>query len=378
VNRTLFVYPWDIAEEGAATVAARAREAGLDGLAVATSYHAGKFLRPHAPVHKTYFTDDGSVYFRHDPRRYGRIKPVENAAPELLGTIMALNREAPDLGLVSWTVGLHNSRLGTMYPELVARTAFGDALCNSLCPSQPAVRDYLVSLVSDIGANLPVREIMLETPGWQAYRHGHHHEFELIEFTPAAQALMSVCFCDACQGRAARAGIDAGALGRQVRGALEAFFEDGTPPFDPLTDAAWRPFLAWRAGVVTSLVAEIRAALILAVKLAVLPSVQSPNALCWIEGSDTAGLAKAADRLEIAAYRQGPKAIAEEISAVQAAAGAGATIGYIVRPTFPDLRNGAEVREAVAAVQAAGAVSVGFYNYGHMRLESLDWIRAAF
>jgi hypothetical protein len=189
---------------------------------------------------------------------------------------------------------------------------------------------------------------------------------------------MSICFCDACQGRAARAGIDAGALGRQVRAAMNAFFEDGTPPFDPLADPGWRAFLAWRAGVVTSLVEEIRAALILAVKLAVLPSVQSPNALCWIEGSDLAGLAKAADRLEIAAYRQGPRAIAAEIADVRAAAGPGAALGYIVRPTFPDLRDAAEVREAVAAVQAAGAVSVGFYNYGHMRLESLEWVGAAF
>ena len=68
---------------------------------------------------------------------------------------------------------------------------------NSLCPSHPDVRDYLVALCADLGANYPVREIAIETPGWQAFRHGHHHEFELIALSPRVETMLGTCFCDA-------------------------------------------------------------------------------------------------------------------------------------------------------------------------------------
>ncbi len=55
MQHCMYVYPWDLWQEGTAEVAARLRGAGLDAVSLATAYHAGKFLRPHAPRDRVWF-----------------------------------------------------------------------------------------------------------------------------------------------------------------------------------------------------------------------------------------------------------------------------------------------------------------------------------
>ena len=63
-------------------VADEIRALGLNTVTLAGSYHAGKFIRPHGKTGKVYFPEDGTVYFRADPKRYGTIKPVANSLSE--------------------------------------------------------------------------------------------------------------------------------------------------------------------------------------------------------------------------------------------------------------------------------------------------------
>lgn len=374
----LYVYPWDLRDEGAGPVADRLRAAGIDGVVLATSYHAGKFLRPHSPGGKVYFPEDGTVYFTPDPSLYRRLQPLRAGMAKDYDALRHLERTAGDLAVTAWTVGLHNTRLGQAHPDITTETAFGDRLVNALCPAQPDVRQYLTSLCLDTARQPGVSEIALETPGWQAFRHGHHHEFELIELPEPVQVMLGSCFCPACVAGATAAGVDAKGLAADTRRGLERFFTDGTlPATDPRTDPNWQAFHAWRAETVTSLVAEIRDRLPAAVALAVIPTTQTPNDLCWIEGSDLASLARVADRLEVPAYQTGPEAIAADAARVRDAAGAGARIGFILRPTYPHLGNATEVAEAVSSLRGLGAEPLSFYNYGHMRLSSLDWIAEA-
>ena len=378
MRKSIYAYAWDIQEEGVATVASRFQDAGLNAISVATSYHAGKFLRPHATGRRVYFPEDGTVYFRPDARRYGRIKPRVNSLVADFDVLKELETHAPDLDRIGWTIGLHNTPLGMAHPELTAQTVFGDPLFNSLCPSQPEVRAYLVALCSDLGTNYAVAELAIETPGWQAYRHGHHHEFELVDVSGRAEIMLGMCFCKACRTSARAYGVDVDGLAASTRRDLEQFFRSGSKPSrDPATHPDWHAFHAWRATAVAELVREIRGELHEQVALAVIPTVQSPNSLCWIEGSDLALLAEAADRLEVPAYQKGVRNISQDIAEVRAAAGASARIGYILRPTFPNLFNAEEVCDAVRAVTEAGAEAIAFYNYGHMRLESIEWIKTA-
>lgn len=375
--RGMYVYPWDLEEEGAAAILPRLLDIGIDSVSLAVSYHAGKFVRPHAPGRRVYFPEDGTIYFAPDMARYGRIEPRLNSCVGDYDPLRELAKHGADFRVTAWTVGLHNTPLGLEHPSLVAHNCFGDPLWNSLCPSQPDVRAFLVALCGDLAHNQPLHEISIETPGWQAYRHGHHHEFELIDLTPRAQILLGMCFCDACLAAASAAGIDAAALRARTAAELELFFADGVEPAtNPETDPDWRAFNAMRADTVTSLVAEILDTMPVAIDLAIIPSTQSPNSLCWIEGSDLAALAKIC-RLEVPAYQTGVPAILADAAQVRDAAGANVNIGYILRPTYPNLPSAADVRSAIAGLDAAGAGGISFYNYGHMRLSSLDWIATA-
>ncbi len=375
MRRGMYVYAWDLWEEGAGAVIARLRDAGLNAVSLATAYHAGKFLRPHAPTRKVWFPEDGTVYFRPDASLYGRLVPQAARMLENFDALTALETLAPDFHCTGWTVGLHNSRLGRAHPDLACQSAFGDPLVNALCPSQPEVRAYLVSLCADLGNHSAIDEIAIEAPGFQTYRHGHHHEFELIELTADAENLLGTCFCDACKTAARNAGLNADGLARQARRDLEAFFTDGAAPLmNHKTNPDWAALQAVRAATVTSLVAEVRAELALQVSLAVIPTVQSPNNLCWREGSDLAGLALAADRLEVPAYQCGPTAIAADMAEVRAAAGEKARLGFILRPTWPHVQDPGDLAASVQAATEAGAEIISFYNYGHMRLQSLNWI----
>jgi len=378
MRRGMYLYPWDLEEEGPAAILPRLRDAGLDSISLAVSYHAGKFVRPHAPGKRVYFPEDGTIYFTPEAARYGRIKPLVNSRAADGYDALAVLAAAGDFAVSAWTVGLHNTPLGLAHPDVVVRNAFGDPLWNALCPAQPDVQDYIVGLCTDLAANHPLAEISIETPGWQAFRHGHHHEFELIELTPRAQILLGMCFCPACRAGASAAGVDVAALWARTRAELELFFWEGAEPAtDPATDPDWRAFTAWRISIVNGLVQRIRDELPSSVGLAIVPTTQSPNDLCWIEGSDLAELATFC-RLEVPAYQNGVPAIAADIAYVRASAGPDARIGYILRPTFPNLATAVDVRAAVAACVADEAQSVSFYNYGPLRLSALDWIRAAF
>ncbi|MBR9650332.1 hypothetical protein [Thalassovita aquimarina] len=377
-RHSMYLYPWDLRDEGAQIVADRLRAAGIDSITLATSYHSGKFLRPHSPKGKVYFPEAGTVYFPPNAARYGRLASQRAQLAESYDALHELACHAPDLKVTAWTVGLHNSRLGKANPELTAQTVYGDPLINSLCPAQPEVQHYLIALCADTAAQEGVREIALETPGWQAFRHGHHHEFELIELHNAVQTMLGTCFCPACRKGVGEHGLDMGRLAQDTVTQLDRFFATGAVPgTDPATDPDWQALHEWRAGVVADLVAEIRATLPNAVKLAVIPTTQTPNSLCWIEGSDLSRLAAAADRLELPAYQCGVEAIENDAAEARNAAGAEADLGFILRPTFPHLTDAADVARAVQALRRLNPASVSFYNYGHFRLQSLDWIAAA-
>ena len=77
--KAIYTYAWDLAETGVAAASKEFRGLGLDTVTMAGSYHAGKFLRPHGKQGKVYFPEDGTVYFKADPSRYGAIKPAANS-----------------------------------------------------------------------------------------------------------------------------------------------------------------------------------------------------------------------------------------------------------------------------------------------------------
>ena len=147
---SMWAYPWDIIDEGVDTVADRLTTVGVSEVNVATNYHSIQTFNPHNPARRTFFSH-ASAYF-HPGDEYGRLKPIPNEMmgdDDWLATIDKGLRDTP-LDLNSWTIGCHNSRLGEANHDLTLESPHGDSLIFGLCPSQPAVREYLVSLLRDL------------------------------------------------------------------------------------------------------------------------------------------------------------------------------------------------------------------------------------
>jgi len=382
--RAIYAYAWDIAEVGVPDFVAETKALGLNTVTFAGSYHAGKFIRPKGRSGKVYFPEDGTAYFRTDPRRYGKIKPLENSVVKRQDTLKALCDT--DIAVNAWMVLLHNTRLGTLHPEATVENAFGDRYVYSLCPSAPEARDYAIALCRDVTESYPVIGVSLETPGFLPYQHGFHHEFALLKPNKWLDAQLGLCFCAHCVRGAATNGIDAASLKGRIAGTVEAYLGSDFDMPDDMAEAFWLAdvldgelgaYLRYRCETVTSLVAEIRASVRKDATVAVIPSVARPTGGAWYEGSDLAALARTADAVEACFYEPGVERVRADVFDVLRRVGDAGKLRGILRPAWPDLQSGSEVVGAVAALREAGIGDIAFYNYGHLRRASLAWIADA-
>jgi len=381
--RAVYCYAWDLAEAGVGSVADDLRARHINTITLAASYHAGKFIRPKGRTGKVYFPEDGTVYFRTTAERYDEIRPAANsimAQRDVLAEVC----ETSGLAANAWLVLMHNSRLGAAHPEATVTNAFGDSYVYSLCPSAPAARAYAVALCADVTDNYAVDGISLETPGFLPYAHGYHHEFALLRQNVWLDNLLGLCFCQHCRAGAAGAGIDAERLQGDVRRWVDDYLASELDFTDDMAAAFWLAdavldsdlgrFLRWRCEVVSSLVAEIRTAVRDDATVSVIPSVARPTGGAWYEGSDLAGLARAAGTIEACFYEPSVSRIEGDLWDIRRRLNGAGRLRGILRPGHPDLATRADVIAAVAALDAGGVEDIAFYNYGHLRQASLDWM----
>lgn len=384
--RAIYAYPWDLADEGVDQAVGQFRAMGLDTVTVAGSYHAGKFLRPHARSGKVYFPEDGTVYFDTDPSRYGTIKPRPNsmlADRDVVGELTS----HPGMATNMWLVLLHNTALGTVHPDSTVRNAFGDRYVYSLCPAAPEVRAYAIGLCRDVTERYPVAGLSLETPGFLPFAHGFHHEFALERPNRWLDAQLGLCFCDHCLGGAQAAGIDAGRLRARVAADVTAYLAGDVVYPDDMAEAFWladvqgdgdlRAFLDWRTSTVTALVREIRSAVRPDATVAVIPSVARPSAGAWYEGSDLPDLAEAAGVVEACLYEPTAERIRADLFDIRRRLGSRGRLRGLLRPAYPDFSSRGAFLQAMDAVVSAGIREVAFYNWGHIRQQNLTWIADA-
>jgi hypothetical protein len=374
--KAIYTYAWDLAEEGVDKAADQFLKLGLDTVTMAASYHAGKFLRPHGRSGKVYFPEDGTVYFHANPARYGAIKPVANRMLKERDVLRELT-DGKRMAVNVWLVVLHNTLLGSAHPEASVANAFGDRYIYSLCPAAPEARAYALGLAKDVTESYGVSGISLETPGFLPYAHGYHHEFALNMPNRWLDSLLGLCFCDHCVKGAQKAGIDALKLKAEVAQDIGDYLaSDADFPAD-MAEAFWHadtlgghqlgPFLLWRSGVVTSLVAEIRAGVRKDVNVAIIPSVARPTGGAWYEGSDLKALAEAAGIIEACFYEPAAARVKADLFDVKRRLRGKGKLRGILRPAYPDFAGEAEFMAAIEALVEGGVKELAFYNWGHLR-----------
>ena len=226
----MFTYAWDPEAEGYDRVVGELAGNGITHINLATAYHAGKFLLPHNPRHRTYFPEGGSIYFRPDLSRYGRVKSRVNSlvrhTDDPASRLLAV-ADQHGVGYVAWVVVMHNSWLGVRYPDAAMHTPFGDPVVHSLSPAHPDVREYTLALLGDLVSRSDVAAIMLESPGYMPYRHGWHHELNGVALDAVQERLLNIS-CNPCEVAAAgEAGIDAGRVQDAVADLLDRSWNEG-------------------------------------------------------------------------------------------------------------------------------------------------------
>jgi hypothetical protein len=382
----IWTYPWDVLDLGIETVVADIRDrAGLDGIDLATSYHAGRFFQPRSPRRKSYFPEDGTIYFQPDAALWAG-KAIVPKVANLVGEGDVLRelirqRDQTGLSVTCWTVCLHNTRLGMLHPGACVRNAFGDPYHYSLCPSHPDVRAYAVTLVKDLTRNYRPDVVQLESPGFMGYGHGFHHEKDGVGLTPEDDFLLSLCFCDACVKRASEAGVDAAAARRTVRLWIEEsaarevpsarwpdFAQAGADVFRDRSEI--EAFVRWRFEPVASLVTEIRAAADPATRIEVIDDG-------WRAGFDLPTLGSICDGIVFCAYDRVPAAVRADAAAARAALPPQCGLGVGMRLFHPEMTSARDVVERTQAAVQAGATDLHYYNYGLVPAARLDWVRAA-
>lgn len=406
MQTSLFVFAYDLVDEGYGHVLDTVRErAGAHAVTLACSYHHARDVFPHSPRRRVRFLEGGAAFFRPDPSRYAglTIQPIVSALTEDHDPLGRAVEEAGRRGMAvrAWTTNLHNTGLGSRHPDCALQNAYGDPYITCLCPANPHARAYLCALSADIAAR-GVEAILLESIGYHGFDHGYHHERSFVPLSPAARFLLGLCFCEHCTAALTAAGVDVAALRRFVRAELDLVFEgepsavEGLPveraTMGALAGGELGAMLDARRAIVTSLVAEIAAAVRAAGPARAIAMDMSGAALgyatgaptgdlahtrAWEDGLDLPAVAAAADGLAVLAYARDPARVRADLEAYAALLPPGARLTVGVRPMPPDCLAAAELPPKVAVLRALGAETMDVYHYGLMRLRQLDWVGAA-
>jgi hypothetical protein len=216
-----FVYPWDVVGDPAA--ADRVAGLGVAGVTLAAVYHATRALTPRHPAHKVVTTDRSAAYF--PLHRWAAPVPLAATTADPFGTA-AIQLDAAGLPVSGWAVLLHVDGVAA---GPVVRNAYGDRYPWALCAARPESVDYACAVAAAVAGRPGLATLELEACGWYGFGHLHAHDKTAgVALTGAADFLMSLCFCAACDSGYRAEGLEPERLRQLVTAALDRVFA-GTP-----------------------------------------------------------------------------------------------------------------------------------------------------
>ena len=403
---TMFAFATDLADEGVEVVLDNLQQrAGVSGVSLATAYHHARDIFPHNPVRKVRYLEGGTVFFQPDPAEYEStsLKPMPSALARERDMLAELVAATDARGMVahSWTVYMHNSRLGRLHPEACQRNVFGDPYQSALCPANPDARTYARALSRD-SARRGVKQILSESLSYHSLQHGDHHERYFLKFDARIHFLMSLCFCPHCLRWASEAGVDGAGIHGWARAELERFFDDSAAETDiaelSRADAAAMAggemggLLDVREQVITSLNAEI-ADDVARVSDARFQAIDMAGAArgyatgrpqggpvleyAWDAGVNVPAMAAVTHGLAAIGYAFDVERVRFDLEAYRKILPSGKPLSLALRPMAPDADGPENLTAKVRLARDMEIAWIDFYHYGLARLESLDWIGQA-
>jgi hypothetical protein len=382
---SLYCYLWDAVDKGLDSFSRVAQDLGLTHISVAASYHGGKALLPHNSKQPVYFIEDGAVYFRPASRFFAgtHLRPLVAQLVEKRDYFGDLVEKCRKRGVkaTAWTVALHNTHLGTTYPEISSQNVFGNRYFHSLCPSQPGVIAYLRGLARSL-ASYDIDAVEFETFEYVPFRHYAFLEKEGIAVTPMACLLLSLCFCPACQAVARKRGVSTRLLAKAVKEWLQEYFAGKNRSIAPVKElvhqiSGLNEYLEARFDVLSAAFENISALLHEHDKKVIFLTIGQEEDRDYLTGVDLRRVAQHADAVETLFYARRLDEAQSVVKALQKASGTDRPVYCAIRPGYPDASSSSDVAELTKSVLGAGATGVSYYNFGLLEETHMPWIRGA-
>lgn len=230
-------YPWDVLGDPA--FPDRVREAGLDAVTLALTYHSTRAATPLHPHRRFVDARHSALYRPVRDRAWAGRRLVPVAAdwvpgPDPAGAAVDV-LAAEGIPVNAWLVLAHNSRLGSLHPQLAVTNCFGEVYPYALCPAQEEVRAHCATLATEALRGLDpgtVHGVSLESAGQLGAVHLGCHEKTEGAYPPAVLRALSVCCCPACRELWRAAGLDPAEAVARLRRCADS--RDGLPvPAEP-------------------------------------------------------------------------------------------------------------------------------------------------
>lgn len=374
----IYLHPWDLLNGNAEKVFEKIAGWGINGINIATSYHAGYFLHSHNPDHKMYLAEDGVVYFPPNERFFQTtsIKPRQAQISKNFDCIGKAQQLCSKFGLkmMSWTVCNHNTPLGLKNPEHTITNIFGDSYPHALCPSSKQVRTYVRGMCKNIATDYDFDSIVLEANDFRGIPHGHHHERYGTILRSLEESLMSLCFCQWCIDLSNKNGLDLIAISQNIRKHMEVFFNE-SPIFpanlpsnlNQMLDSYPKliDMIGFRQDVESSLVRDIKTDL---------KQIGSTSLLA--QSSFRNDYSPNIDGFVVSCYGNSIDEITKKITHQRNISGSKKLFAGI-RTGFGEVLSQNTLAEMVISVQKSGGDGIGFYNYSETPIKVLNWIEPA-
>ncbi len=386
----LRAFVWDFAPEKMTSTFRRLRdEWGLDGISFVVSNPSKLLFLPNSEQGRFRYADEGAVCFRPERSWYADL-PVMPVASELCGRrnpLKEASEKAKEVGLrVSAVVTCcYNPLLGRKHPELTVQNALGDRILHLLCPANPVVREFLVRMVGDLVTNYPLDAVELEDLGYLTLMRARDVVTDLT-ITPAADHLLSRCFCEHCCRIASQSNIEIERVRFFLQTELEQFFIAPTEltqfpvewdVWEKLVEGEAQKVLHMRMDIVSSLLALLVEQIAHKHDKRVHVEGHLLPATLWQIGIDRHKLSELAHAIEVDAKEVAPDRLPPYLILNRQVFGNQTELWVRLHPSERFVPNKQAFLAQVRACKEQKVDGVVIVGYGSLRRQNWDWIQEA-
>lgn len=240
----VYCYPWDLLDEGVdAALDCLVDRAGATGLTLVAACDELEQFRPHANAQPRIYRTAGGVFFQPDPACYAttRLSPPLWDQHRKLDAVAGIASHCADhrFDLRLAINPFDSTRLVAKHPQIARKNAYHIASRAAMCPSNPDVQDYLLSMIKDLSTYDDVSALVLDDVQWPAATDFRPYMEARSALDNEAAELLEYCFCESCLQASARVGIDGPAALRSAQTILDRALQQGQAqdlPWDAVLD----------------------------------------------------------------------------------------------------------------------------------------------